>query len=142
MTTRWTFINRERLCILRSYAHTPRMEPVPALVTLYHNSFRVDSCTKTIMLLLSLSLTCLAFVIGLKGRELFSLTSSTPIWTVGNLSLVGLPLNFRFKGIPNTLTIPVILTALGKVAGPQTFIYLKSTNHFGNFLYSQSFNLS
>ena len=95
-TTPWTFIYRERLCILSSYAHTPRMEPVPALVTLHHHSFSVDLFTKATMLPLSLSLTCWAFVTALKGRGRVSFTSSTPLWTVRNRSLVCLPLKFRF----------------------------------------------
>ena len=90
-TTPWAFIYRERLYPQELCPHT-RMEPVHALVTLHHHSFRVDLFTKAMMLPLSHSLTCWAFVTALKGRGRCSFTSSTPLWTVRNRSLVCLPL--------------------------------------------------
>ena len=75
-------------------AHTPRMEPVPAFVTLHHHSFRVDLFTKAMMLPLSHSLTCWAFVTALKGRGRLVLLlvplygpSGTEAWSVFPLSL-------------------------------------------------------
>ena len=115
-------IYRERLCILRSYVHTPRMEQGPGLVTLHRNSFKVDQFTKTIMPP-SLSLICWAFVTGLKGRDRFSFTSSTPYWTVRNRSLVGLPFKF-----------PLFLLLWERLLVPQSLAAWKSTNHFATFL--------